>query len=137
MSGAGETTRRASCSCGALALVATGEPVRISVCHCLACQQRTGSAFGVQARFPRGQVSTSGAAHTYERISDEGEARVYSFCPTCGATVWYVLPAVPGIVAVPVGAFADQAFPEPTREVYEHRRHAWVAPAVQGDADGR
>ena len=44
------TTRDASCSCGQLHLTCEGEPVRISVCHCLACQQRTGSAFGVQAR---------------------------------------------------------------------------------------
>ena len=30
-------------------------------------------------------------------------------------------------VAVPVGAFADPAFPPPTRSVYEVRRHEWVA----------
>jgi len=28
-----------------------GEPVRVSVCHCLECQRRTGIAFSVQARF--------------------------------------------------------------------------------------
>ena len=51
------TTRRASCSCGQLHLTCEGEPVRISMCHCLACQQRTGSVFGVQARFRRDQVT--------------------------------------------------------------------------------
>ena len=45
------TTRRASCTCGQLHLETTGEPVRVSVCHCLDCQRRTGSAFAAQARF--------------------------------------------------------------------------------------
>jgi hypothetical protein len=30
--------------------------VRVSICHCFACQKRTGSAFGYQARFPREQI---------------------------------------------------------------------------------
>lgn len=46
------TTRTASCSCGQLQIEVQGEPVRVSVCHCLACQRRTGSLFGEQARFP-------------------------------------------------------------------------------------
>ena len=50
-------TYRASCGCGQLQLACEGEPVRISMCHCLACQRRTGSVFGVQARFPRDQVT--------------------------------------------------------------------------------
>ena len=51
------TTREAQCSCGQLRLTCEGEPVRISICHCLDCQRRTGSVFGTQARFPRGQVT--------------------------------------------------------------------------------
>jgi len=39
---------------------ATGEPIRVSICHCLACQRRTGSVFGAQARFPQEAVTVSG-----------------------------------------------------------------------------
>ena len=46
------STRAAACSCGQFRLEVEGDPIRISVCHCLACQRRTGSAFGAQARFP-------------------------------------------------------------------------------------
>lgn len=42
----------ASCNCGQLSLSVSGDPIRVSVCHCNACQKRTGSAFGVQARYP-------------------------------------------------------------------------------------
>jgi hypothetical protein len=46
------TTRCAECSCGQLAAICQGDPVRISVCHCLACKRRSGSAFSNNARFP-------------------------------------------------------------------------------------
>ena len=43
------TTRRAACNCGQLSLTAEGEPVRISMCHCLECQRRTGAVSSNQA----------------------------------------------------------------------------------------
>jgi hypothetical protein len=120
------TTREAACNCGQLRLVAEGEPVRTSVCHCLACQRRTGSAFGFQARFPRDRVHTSGESREYTRISDEGEPRTFNFCPECGSTVYYAGASEPDLVAVPVGAFADPDFPAPRVSVWESRKHAWV-----------
>lgn len=120
------TERRASCSCGRLIVRACGEPVRVSVCHCLACQQRTGSAFGVQARFPEGAVSIAGESREFSRTGDEGTTARFHFCPHCGATVFWRAEAIPGFVTVPVGAFADPAFPTPSVSVYEVRRHPWV-----------
>ncbi len=119
------TTRQATCSCEQLRVSVEGEPVRISMCHCLACQRRTGSIFGVQARFPADQVRIEGRYSEYVRISDEGEARTFSFCPECGATVFYKAAAAPELVAVPVGAFADPTFPAPKVYVFESRRHPW------------
>lgn len=54
------TDRQASCRCGNLVVRTRGEPVRVSICHCLACQQRTGSVFGMQARFPADAVTIEG-----------------------------------------------------------------------------
>jgi hypothetical protein len=119
--------REASCSCGQLRLTAEGEPVRISICHCLACQQRTGSAFGYQARFPVANVEITGRATEYLRVSDEGEERLFRFCPECGSTVYYTSPAEPDLVAVTAGSFADPAFPAPAISVWESRKHAWVS----------
>jgi|SRR5580704_5888876 hypothetical protein len=120
------TTRRAACSCGQLTLAVEGEPLRISICHCLACQRRTGSAFGVQARFPRDTVTIEGRSSAYARVGDGGSTATFHFCPACGATVFYEMDLVPDAIAVPVGAFADPAFPAPRVSVYEARRHAWV-----------
>jgi hypothetical protein len=119
-------TRYASCSCGKLQIVCEGEPVRVGICHCLACQRRTGSIFGVQARFARDKVSVQGVARAYVRIGDDGGRLVFRFCPECGATVYYVMDEEPDLVGVPVGAFADPSFPAPQYAVYVSRRHPWA-----------
>jgi hypothetical protein len=67
------SARHAACSCKQLRLTVEGEPIRVSICHCLACQRRTGSVFGVQARFDAEQVTTEGVSRQYIRVSDEGE----------------------------------------------------------------
>jgi len=118
--------RIATCSCGKLTVQVSGEPVRISVCHCLACQKRTGSVFGAQARFPADAVTIAGTSKEYARTGDEGTTARFHFCPECGAIVFYWMDAVPGFIAVPVGAFAAPDFPPPRVSVYEARRHAWV-----------
>ena len=126
------SVRRASCRCGQLVALCEGEPVRISVCHCLACQQRSGSPFAEQARFPADKVSVSGDSRHWVRIADSGNAVVYHFCPECGSTVWYQGGPMPEAIAVPVGAFADPGFPPPRFSVWETRKHPWVTIAVDG-----
>ena len=117
----------ASCSCGSLRAVLDGEPVRVSVCHCLACQRRTGSAFGVQARFTPEQVTVSGESREFVRLADEdAEPRRFRFCPDCGSTVFYDYGEDCEVVVIPVGAFADPLSPAPQRTVFEDRRHPWV-----------
>ena len=120
------TTHEAACSCGQLRVEVDGDPVRVSVCHCLACQRRTGSAFGYQARWPAESARVTGESHEYRRISDddEGEERRFHFCPECGGTVYYF--TEPEFMAIPVGVLADPDFPEPTVSVWESRKHAWV-----------
>jgi hypothetical protein len=121
-------TRDAACHCGQLRLTASGEPLDVFLCHCLACQRRTGSAFGVQAAFNAGQVEVTGRFHDHSRISDEADRRehVFHFCPDCGSQVFQSEPAEPELVVVAVGAFADPSFPQPTRASYDGRRHPWV-----------
>ncbi|MDQ3245595.1 MAG: GFA family protein [Pseudomonadota bacterium] len=125
------TTRTASCRCGQLNATVTGEPVRISACHCLVCQQRTGSAFSVQARWPADQVTVEGKSTSWTRTADSGLTATDHFCPECGSTVHFVTQHMPDLVAIPVGAFADPAFPPPRFSVWEERKHPWVT--ILGD----
>lgn len=124
--------REAACRCGQLRAECRGEPVRVSVCHCLECQRRTGSAFSAQARWPAAAVTVTGETSRFERRGDSGGLAVFRFCPACGSTLVYENEQLPDILAVPLGAFADPAFPPPRFSVYEERRHPWVA--ILGDA---
>ena len=120
------TERIAACSCGQLTATATEDPIRVSVCHCLDCQRRTGNVFGAQARFRKEAVQVAGLATAYVRVRDEGGKITFSFCPYCGATVYYLAEGYEDTIAIPVGAFAEPGFPAPTRSVWERDKPAWV-----------
>ena len=96
------------------------------MCHCRECQKRTGSVFGVQARWRAEQVRIEGRASQFVRTGDSGGVATMHFCPSCGSTVHWAMDGQPDVVAVAVGAFADPSFPGPTVSVYEARKHAWV-----------
>ena len=121
-------TREAACHCGQLRLEVAGDPFAVSICNCLACQRRTGSAFGMQAGFKADQVEVVGRFRDYARISDEADRKehVFHFCPDCGSQVFYTEPTDAALVVVSVGSFADPSFPPPTESGYDSRRHPWV-----------
>ena len=121
------TTRQAACSCGQLHLTIEGEPARISICHCLACQRRTGAVFASQARFRPEQITVAGKAATWKRTAESGSVVSFNFCPTCGSTVYWESESFPGRVIVAIGNFADPSFPTPTVSVWEEARHPWVS----------
>jgi hypothetical protein len=124
------TTRTATCSCGQLSAVCTGEPRSVSLCHCSECQRRTGSAFGIAVFFGRENVKTAGQFQTFTRASDSGHAVTFHFCPNCGASVFWEPSRKKDEIAVAYGAFADQDFPPPSKEVYVELRHPWVRNAI-------
>jgi hypothetical protein len=121
------TEHRASCRCGALSVVATGTPTRISVCHCLDCQKRSGSAFSAQVRFHENDVAIAGASHSWRTTGDSGRWGEFHFCPTCGAAVFYRIEYFPDMVAIPLGAFDDPHAFTPEFSVWESRKHPWLA----------
>jgi hypothetical protein len=121
------TRREARCGCGALTVAAVGEPARNSICHCLDCKRRTGAAFSWNATFAEEQVTIAGESASYSRTSDEGFWGRHHFCPTCGTHMFYAIERRPGMISIPVGAFADPDFPAPTVEVYGERRCPWLS----------
>lgn len=117
-------TRTASCECGQLSITVAGEPAGVGVCHCLACQKRTGSVFAALASF-RPPYTVTGEATSYTRVGDAGARFTFRFCPICGTNLFHTEEGENG-VGVAVGAFADPDFPPPTVSVYTCRRHGWV-----------
>ena len=119
------SSKTASCACGQLRIEVQGEPLGVGVCHCLACQQRTGSVFAALAAYAT-PFKVVGTATEFVRTGDHGSTFRFRFCPTCGSTVFHTEEGDDRYVSVAVGAFADPGFPAPRDSVYECRRHAWV-----------
>lgn len=118
-------SRTASCTCGQLRIEVDGEPCGVGVCHCLACQRRTGSVFAALASFAA-PFHVTGTATEYVRTGDQGSRFRFRFCPVCGTTVFHTEEGNEESVSVAVGTFADPLFPAPTVSVYDCRRHPWV-----------
>src|SRR5437763_16565161 len=119
------STRHAACSCEQLRLTLEGEPVRVSICHCLACQRRTGSVFGVQARFDAEQVTIEGRSRQYIRLRQWREMRLPLLS---GLRRDRVLR--PGDVAWncgrPGGRIRGSFLPRADEVGLEERRHSWL-----------
>jgi hypothetical protein len=124
--------RLATCRCGQFRVRTQGEPVRVSICHCLDCQKRSGSAFAFQARWPEEKVEFSGDFKSWSTVSESGNRATFRFCPDCGSTIAYSSDGLPDLIAVAVGAFADPQFPQPHYSVYESRKHGWLAVTCDG-----
>lgn len=122
--------RTAQCSCGQLAVVCQGDPVSVSLCHCIECQRRTGSTYGIAAFFDAAAVEVSGQSRQFNRSSDEGRPVTFHFCPECGSTVFWRPARLPDRIAVAVGNFGDPSFPAPEKNVFTEHRHHWV-PSVK------
>jgi hypothetical protein len=118
--------RHAKCACRQLTISCSGEPAIVSQCHCLECQRRTGSTYGIAAFFPRERVRAVGQTRRYTRSSDSGHPVTFHFCPDCGSTVYWEPARKSEMVAVAVGSFSDPEFPAPTQSVYGQHRHTWV-----------
>lgn len=120
------TTRTAACTCGQLSITVHGEMRGAGVCHCLACQSRTGSVFATLAGYAP-PYEVTGTATDYVRAGDSGAKFRFRFCPVCGSTVFHTEEGFEDRgVAVAVGCFGDPDFPPPEDSVYDHRRHGWV-----------
>ena len=116
----------AQCLCGALELTLREPPKLTAACHCLSCQRRTGSVFGVGAFYETDTVEISGAATEFVHVGDSGRRVRTYFCPTCGSTVYWKPDALPTMIGVAVGALAAPDFPAPVLSSFERSKHRWV-----------
>jgi hypothetical protein len=114
------------CLCGDVRVVATGQPYRVGICHCLDCRKHHGALFHASAIFPEAAVTI------------EGETRDYAgrhFCPRCGSSVFG---RSGDEVEVSLGALDAPDQLVPTYELWTIRRESWLPPfplARQYDRD--
>ena len=118
---------KASCQCGQLSATVPGPTMAVVICHCFACQKRSGSPFGEAAYYPHDQVAITGQSRQFTRTTSAGGTFDQFFCPECGTTVFMKGTKNPDVTGVPIGLFDDEHRMRPIRSVWEDRRHDWVA----------
>ena len=104
------------CLCGKVRFIATGEPDRVGLCHCLDCRKHHGALFHASAIFPETAVSV------------EGETRHYQgrhFCPDCGSSVFG---RTGDEIELHLGALDQPDRFIPTYELWTLRRESWLPP---------
>jgi hypothetical protein len=102
------------CLCGAVRVVARGQPKRVGLCHCLDCRKHHGAVF------------YAGAIFAAEAVTITGETRAWTdrhFCPTCGSSVFGRSEEE---VQVMLGALDQPGVFAPTYELWTVRREPWL-----------
>jgi hypothetical protein len=78
-----------SCHCGYITFEAEADPAQTGICHCIDCQQLTGSAFRTFIRVATDTFRIlSGEPTTYFRTGDSGRTLRQGFCPRCGSPIY-------------------------------------------------
>lgn len=115
------------CLCGEIRFIATGQPLRVGVCHCLDFRKHHGALFYAAAIFSQDAVTVQGTPAAYQGRH---------FCPQCGSSVF----AVTGVeVELHLGALDAADEFTPSYECWTKRREAWLPdfPNVERHAQDR
>jgi len=104
------------CLCGDVRIVASGNPYRVGLCHCLDCRKHHGALFFAAAIFPEDSVAIEG---------ETGEYRGRHFCQRCGSSVFA---RYDDEIEVHLGALDVPDQLVPSYENWIIRREAWLPP---------
>jgi hypothetical protein len=97
------------CLCGGLRYETTGEPVRVTICHCRFCQRATGAGHMVEPIFTLENFRlVRGTPHVYAHVSGGSGKQVYvHFCKACGTKLWLSFERFVGVAGVYAGTFDE------------------------------
>ena len=117
--------RMGGCNCGQVRFEASGEPVRVGLCHCKVCRKETGSLGNFFAVWRADCVSVTGGTRSWMLSTDNR--------PTCGSSVFAMVDSA-NEVEVRVGAFDDAPTDlTPTYELWVPRRERWLVPIAAAE----
>lgn len=102
------------CLCGAVRLVARGEPRRVGICHCMDCRKHHGAPFFAAAIFAEEAVTVTGDTNHFGNRH---------FCPVCGSSVFA---RSADEIEVHLGTLDDPNQFVPTYENWTIRRESWL-----------
>ena len=115
------------CFCETLRYRLTSEPMFVHCCHCLNCQNQTGSAFVLNALIETDRIELlSGLPEVTELKSGGGGPHDVYRCPTCLFAVWSDYGRRPGMRFVRVGTLDDPTALSPDVHIFTRSKQPWV-----------
>jgi hypothetical protein len=124
------------CSCGEVRYRLTAEPLFVHCCHCLNCQQQTGSAFVINVLIEADNVEVlAGEPHAVDVPRDDGSRQRIFRCPRCQVALFSNY-TVPDVHFVRAGTLDDPAAVSPDVHIFTRSKLPWVTlpesvPAVE------
>ncbi len=111
------------CACGAVRFEALGRPLRVGLCHCMACRKYHGSAFNPFVVFRFDRVFMAGALKAWR---SSNHASRFS-CEICSSPLCY-REDVGDEIELNMGSFDDSSLFTPTYENWVCSREDWLTP---------
>jgi hypothetical protein len=114
------------CACGEVRYRLASEPLFVHCCHCLNCQNQTGSAFVVNVLIETDRVQLlAGDPKRVDVPRDDGSAQQIFRCPTCRVAVFSHYGHA-GVAFVRAGTLDDPSTVRPDVHIYTRSKVPWV-----------
>jgi hypothetical protein len=109
-----------SCYCGAITFEAAVDPARVTICHCTACQNLTGTAYRVTvAASAEGFRLIRGSPKTFIKVADSGNKRAQVFCGECGSHLYaHAAAENPERIGLRVGCLRERSALVPRKRIW-------------------
>jgi ubiquinone/menaquinone biosynthesis C-methylase UbiE len=119
---------KGGCRCGAVQYTSSKPPSDITICHCRACQQLSGSGFLPFASVPRSALKyAADSALQTLRLSDVAER---TFCASCGTPITMAYVREPEAIDVTMGSIDAGSLtcesPKTMQHIYLSEKAPWV-----------
>lgn len=118
-----------SCFCGAVRFEAEGDPERVVLCHCVDCQEFTGTAFRMTLPVRSADFRLlQGAPKVFLKTAASGRKRRQAFCGDCGSPI-YGADAVeaPKVLGLRVGTLKQRRELPPRKQIWHDSALPFVA----------
>ncbi len=107
-----------SCFCGAVTYEADYEIQRIVNCHCLDCQQATGSVHTTLLFVAEEVVKIKGYPSSYTHMADSGSTMVKRFCSSCGTQLFSMNSRRQGAIGIRAGTISQKHIVKPQLNIF-------------------
>jgi hypothetical protein len=118
---------KGGCQCGACRFEIHTEPLTAYVCHCIACQKQSGSAFSMAIMVPTEAITLlDGDTSTFIKTAESGRQSDCIFCPKCGNRLFHHIKAGAAMTMVKTGLLDDAGEIKPVAHLWTSQALDWV-----------